>query len=164
MISSAQTLAFWPFAVTLALNAVIHFFSQDTLASGDVSSDQVWLPRNQQFRTYSTWKKESYLDNVSSCCDLDLEDSNNNKVFRMTLRLMMLHHHTKFGNKISSDSECRQTFTHILNLCCDLDLQGSSPIFPHDTLSNDGVLSNQVWLQTNQQFRRHNRNSHILII
>ena len=30
------------FAVTMTLNAVIQFFSQDTLASDDVSSDQVW--------------------------------------------------------------------------------------------------------------------------
>ena len=28
-------------------------FSQDTLAYDDVSSDQVCLPKNQQFRTYS---------------------------------------------------------------------------------------------------------------
>ena len=29
------------------------FFSQDTLAYNVKSSDQVWLPRNQQFRKYS---------------------------------------------------------------------------------------------------------------
>ena len=29
------------------------FFSHNTLASDDVSSDQVWFPRNQQFRKYS---------------------------------------------------------------------------------------------------------------
>ena len=30
-------------------------------------------------------------------------------------------------------------------------------------MSYDAVLLNQVWLQMDQQFRRHNKNSHILI-
>ena len=50
------------------------FFSQDTLAYVDVSSDQVCLPRNQQFRKYS---RKSYFDLMSPCCDLDLEDRKN---------------------------------------------------------------------------------------
>ena len=58
----------------------------------------------------------------------------------------------------------RQTFTEILNLCCDLDLKLSNPIFPLDTPAYDAVLSKQVWLQTDQQFRRYNRSSRILII
>ena len=33
-----------------------------------------------------------------------------------------------------------QTFTDILNLCCDLDLEHSNPIFPQDTLAHDAVL------------------------
>ena len=61
--------------------------------------------------------------------------------------------------KISSG----QTFTDILNLCCDLDLEYSNPIFQQDTLAYDALLSNQVWLQTDQQFRRYSRNDHILI-
>ena len=35
-------------------------FSQDTLAYDNVSSDQVWLPRSQQFRKYS--RKSDILD------------------------------------------------------------------------------------------------------
>ena len=62
--------------------------------------------------------------------------------------------------KISSG----QTFTDILNLFCDLDRECSNPIFQQDTLAHDAVLSSKVWLQTDQQFRRYNRNSHILII
>ena len=62
--------------------------------------------------------------------------------------------------KISS----AQTFTDILNVGCDLDLERSNPIFPQDTPDYDAVLSNQVWWQTNQQFRRYNRYSHIFII
>ena len=49
--------------------------------------------------------------------------------------------------------------TDILNLCCDLDLERSNPIFPHDTLAY-AVLSNQVWLQTDNHFRRQSRKSH----
>ena len=57
-----------------------------------------------------------------------------------------------------------QTFTNILNLCCGLDLECRNPIFPQNTPTYDAVLSNHVWLQTNQQFRRYSKNSHILII
>ena len=57
-----------------------------------------------------------------------------------------------------------QNFTCILNLHCDLDLECSNPIFPQDTLAYDAVPPNQVWLQTDQQFRRYSKNSHILIV
>ena len=63
----------------------------------------------------------------------------------------MLHHHTKFGNKMFCSSEDRssgQTFTDILNLFCDLDTESSNPIFPQNTLAYNAVLQNQVWLQT----------------
>ena len=72
--------------MTLTLNAVIIFFSQDTLAYDDVSSDQVWLLKNEQFRRHGT--KESYFDHMKPRCDLDLEDSNkqtNKQKFCMTL-------------------------------------------------------------------------------
>ena len=58
----------------------------------------------------------------------------------------------------------RQTFTDIMYLCCDLDLENSNPIFSQNTLAYDAVLSNQVWLQTDQQFRRHSENGQILLI
>ena len=64
------------------------------------------------------------------------------------------------GQKISSG----QAFTNIINLHCDLDLECSNPMFPQDTLAYDAVPSNQVWLQTDQQFRRYCKNCHILII
>ena len=47
----------------------------------------------------------------------------------------------------------RQTITIISNLRCDLDLERSNPIFPQDTQAYDAVLSNQVWLQTDQQLK-----------
>ena len=62
--------------------------------------------------------------------------------------------------KISSE----QAFTNILNLRYGLDLERSNLIFPKDTLAYDSVLSNQVWLQTDQLFKRYSKNSHILII
>ena len=46
-----------------------------------------------------------YFDHKSPHCDLDFEDSNNNKNYCTTLWLMMLHHHTKFGNKMFCDLE-----------------------------------------------------------
>ena len=90
-------------------------------------------------------------------CDLDLEDSNS--IFHMTLWLMMLHHHTIFGNKIFCDSE------NIIRIKIQLHyLKSSNLLFPQNTLAYDAVLSNKVWLQTDQQFRRYIRSSHILII
>ena len=79
---------------------------------------------------------------MSPHCDFDLEDSNNNnKISHMTLWLMF-HHHTKFGNKLFCDLEniIQQTFTDILNLCCDLELEQSNPIFQQDTTAYNAVL------------------------
>ena len=76
---------------------------------------------------------------------------------------MMLHHHTKFGNKMFCDSE-DIIQTNILNLRCDLDLKRSNSIFPQNTPAYDAVPSDQFWLKTDQQFRRYSKNSQILII
>ena len=62
--------------------------------------------------------------------------------------------------KISSG----RTITDIFNLCCDLQLERSNPIFQQDTLAWDDVPSDQVWLPRNQQFRKYGRKSHILIL
>ena len=72
---------------------------------------------------------------------------------------MMLHHHTKFGNKMFCGSEDNiQTNIHdILNLRCDLHLERSNPIFAQDTPVSNAVLTKQVWLQTDQQFGRYSR-------
>ena len=43
-----------------------------------------------------------YLDYVSPRCELDVEASG--PLFCMTLRLIIIHHHTKFGSKWFSDS------------------------------------------------------------
>ena len=102
---------------------------------------------------------------MSPRCDLDLEYSKQ-FLFRVTLWLILQHHHTKFGNKsfVIQKISSGQIFTDIFNLCCDLDLKCSNPISPQDTLAYDAVPPNQVWLQTDQQLRRYSKNSHILII
>ena len=89
---------------------------------------------------------------MSPRCDLDLEDSNNNKIVHMTLWLMMLHHIPNLVTKCSVIQKISsgQTFTDILNLRCELDLKHSNPIFQQDSLAYDAVLSNQVWMQTDQ--------------
>ena len=104
---------------------------------------------------------------MSPRCNLDLEDSKQ-FLFCVTLSLILQHHQTKFGNKMfcGSEDNTGQIFTDIFNLRCDLDLERSNPFFfsPQDTLAYNLVLSNRVWLQPDQQFERHNRNSHMLII
>ena len=69
-----------------------------------------------------------------------------------------------FLNTRTNEKISRQTFTDILNLRCDLDLEHSNPTFPQNTLAYDAVLSNQVCLQMDRQFRKCSKNSHILII
>ena len=75
----------------------------------------------------------------------------------------MLHKHTKFDNICSSEDIYRSNIHRHFEpslwpwLC-------SNPVFPQNTLAYDAVLSNQIWLQIYQQFRRNSRNSHILII
>ena len=86
-----------------------------------------------------------------------------NQFFCMTLWPMIMHNHIRFGNKMFSGSEVIM-WTNMLNLCCDLDLEHSNTIFPQDTPAFDAVLSNQVWLQTDQKFRRHSKSNYILII
>ena len=81
---------------------------------------------------------------MSPRCDLDLEDSNQ-FLFRVTLWLILQHHHTMFGNKmfVVNKISSGQIFTDILNLRCDLDLEHSNPIFPQDTLAYNTVLQSK---------------------
>ena len=79
---------------------------------------------------------------MSPRSDLDLKGSKQ-FFFRVTIWLILLHHHTKFGNRMFCGQKISsgQIFTDIFNLRCDLDLQRSNPIFPQDTLAYDVVLS-----------------------
>ena len=144
-ISHGQSPTYWAFAVTLTLNAVIIFLSfffflyKTPPAYDAVLSNQVWLQIDQQFRKYS--RNSHILIILALPVTMTLKTVN--QFFCMTLWLMMLHHHTKFGNKIFRTSEdIIRTFIDMLNLHCDLDPECSDPIFPQDTPAYHVVLSN----------------------
>ena len=127
--SCGHSLTFWPFTVTLTLNAVIQFFSQNTLAYDDVLSDQVWLPRNQQFRRYG--RKSHILIKWALAVILTLKIGNNffsashsGSWCCITIPSVV----TKYSavQKIPSGKK----FTDILNFHCDLDLEPSNKNFP----------------------------------
>ena len=160
-----HSLTFWTFTVTFTLNAVIQFFSQDMLAYDDISSDQIRLQRNQQLKKYS--RKSHILIIWALAVTLTL------KIATATTKSFLWHSGSwccitipNFVTKCSVIQKISsgQTFTDILNLHCDLDLEHSNPIFQKDIPAYNAVLPNQVWLQTNQQLRKYNRNSHILNI
>ena len=66
---------------------------------------------------------------------------------------MMMHHKTKFGNKMFGDLEdIIWTNINILTLCCDLDPVCSNPFFSQDSLASNDVSSVLVWLPRNQHF------------
>ena len=69
-----------------------------------------------------------------------------NKFVCMTLWLMMLHYHTDLVTKcfVVQKISSGQTFTIILNLCCDLDLECSNTIFSQGTLAYEAILSSLV--------------------
>ena len=72
------------------------FFSQDTLAYNVKSSDQVWLPRNQQFRKYS---RKSHIWIIPALA-VTLTLKTVNQSFCRHSGLTIIHHSTKFGHKI----------------------------------------------------------------
>ena len=79
---------------------------------------------------------------------------------------MMIHRHTKFGEKKMFGGLEVITWinTDILILRCDPNLECCNPIFSQDTLFYDDASSGQVWLPKNLQFRTYDRKSHILTI
>ena len=115
----------------------------------------------QQFRRYS--RNCHILIIWALAMTLTLKIANQS--FCMTLRLMMMHQNTVFGNKMFGGLEdIIWRITNILTLHCDLDFECSNPFFSQNTLAHDNVSLNQVWLPRNQQFRRYCRKSQILII
>ena len=56
---------------------------------------QIWLQKTHWFRNNKRYSRNSYFDYISPHCDLDLEDRI--PFFRMTFRLKVVHHNTKFG-------------------------------------------------------------------
>ena len=131
-------------------------------------------------------KKREGLTGKEGGRTVDLEDSKQ-FLFHMTLWLILLHHHTKFGNNVlwfrrhhrnnSPDvTPCswlgsKNQLTHpdkysmtFLTFGVTLILNAVTLFFPQDTLADNAVIPNLVWLQTDQQFGRYSRNSHVLII
>ena len=117
---------------------------------------------HQQFRRCIS--KRSYSNYVHPCCDLDLADS---KLFScmMTLQLIRIYHHTKFGYKSSKGSG-----DTVQTKICHWHLKPSLSTWPciHqsnfslDTPAYDVEPSNQVWLQTDHTYRKYSQNIHIL--
>ena len=76
----------------------------------------------------------------------------------MTLRLIMMHHTTNFGNKMfGSLEDIIWANINILTLRCELDTECSNPffLFSQDTLAYDDVSLDQVCLPKNEQFRKY---------
>ena len=90
------------------------------------------------------------------------------------LQLIMMHHSTKLVTKCLvvlqiSSGHSVHTFTDIVNLCCDLDLdsEDSKPSFFSLSFKRHSrlwwCLADQVWLPKSQKFKRYSRKSHVLI-
>ena len=81
-------------AVTLTLNAVIQFFHR-TLAYDAVLSNYVLLQMEQQFRRYCRNSHILLIQALAVTLTLNVV----NQCFRMTHRLVIMHHHAKSGLK-----------------------------------------------------------------
>ena len=72
--------------------------------------------------------RNSYFNRMTSCSDLDLENSKS--IFCVTLLLIMRNHNTKFENKTFDDLEdIISTNIKILTPHCDLDPECSNTYF-----------------------------------
>ena len=116
-------------------------FPQDALAYDNLSLDQVWLPKNQQFRRYSS--QSNVLIIWALAVTLTLKTANNfcfawHSGSFCSITIPCLVTKCFVVHKISSG----QIFNDILNLRCDLDLERSNPILPQDTLAYNAVLPN----------------------
>ena len=67
-----------------------------------------------------------------------------------TLWLMIMYHQAKFGSKRISSSEdihsiYKLSYFDCMSPYCDLDLEGSKPVFLHNSLTHDGASQYKVW-------------------
>ena len=104
--------------------------------------------------------EQTFIDILNLCSDQDLAVTRtfhkSIQFSHKTLWLIMMYHQTKFRCRtISSSEETVETVILWWDKICDLDLEGSTPIFLHDILAHNDTLSYQVWLQMVQQFRRY---------
>ena len=138
-------------------------FPQDTLAYDDLSSDHVWLPKNQQFRRYSS--QSNILIIWALAVTLTLKTANNfcfawHSGSFCSITIPSLVTKCFVVQKITPDKYSLTFLTFAVTLI----LNAVTLFFPQDTLADNAVIPNLVWLQTDQQFGRYSRNSHILII
>ena len=94
-----HSLTFWSFTMTLTMNTAIPFFL--TLADTNVPSIQVWLQTDQMLRRYI---RNSHILIILALVGTFTTLKIANQFFCKTLRLMIIHHHTKFGYKRLSGS------------------------------------------------------------
>ena len=93
----------WPFIAAVILNELIHIFSHKTQ----------WLMMMYHQTKFCCGRINSSEEKVERNCHIliiqalavTLTLKTVNQFFCMTLWLMMLHHHTKFGNKMFCSSE-----------------------------------------------------------
>ena len=157
-----HSLTSWNFAMSFTLTTTIQLLNKTLwrkIIYYQTKFDSKRISNSENIvETVTFWSYEPLL----SYCDLDLESSK--PIFVHDIWLMMMHHNTKFGNKLFGGIDyIIWTNTNILTFRCDLDLECSDPIFSQDNLVYDGVSSDQVWLPKNQWFRRHCRKQKLFI-
>ena len=124
--SSGQTfINILKFAVSLTLNTTIKYFLHKTL----------WLMIMYYQTKFGSKRISSSKDTeeiilIIWALTMTLILKTATQSFCTALRLIMIHHNTKFGNKMLGDLEnIIWTNTEILTLHCDLDLECSYPVF-----------------------------------
>ena len=96
------------------------------------------------YKRFSSWGDIVQI-NICLFCDLDLDHNRAIQSFHKTIQLMMVCHQTKFSCKMISSSAIRKSYFDYIILHCDLDLEGSKPIFLEDRLSQYDASPYQVW-------------------
>ena len=90
-----------------------------------------------------------------------------NQLFHTTIHPIMMHHRTMFGSKMSGSSEdifptnIERHFDPLLYLGTE---RSNWSNFKEDTLAYDNAPRSQVWLQTDQKFKRYIGETVILMI
>ena len=126
-----HSLTFWTFAVTLALNAIIKFFSRT-----------LWLMM-LYYQTKFSCKQTSSLEDIVKIVILwsykpllwpwHWTQWTNFPAWHSGLWCCMTIPGSVTKCSVVQKISSRQSVTNILNLGCDLDLECSNPIFPQDT-------------------------------
>ena len=133
----------------------------DTLAH-DALLYHVWLQKIQQLRRHCPDEHSPEFQTFPVTLTLTATEQSNlftrqSSLWRCAIKSSLV------AKEISSSEATVDSHWHF-EPRCDFDLERSNLIFAQDTPAYDDVLSNQVWLQMDQQFGRYSKNSHILNI